>query len=139
MTATHPDCFELWFIGRVHQYCLSIRHPQRIDMTKRPDIDSSELGQLPVPPPPQSYKKKMRMLIDELAEAWSELRKWKHTIMKLVAMYDKLVKPLAVLKIERYKIRGALSDTLLAEGPKAGRKLTPGRNVQGGYGSPKNT
>lgn len=96
--------------------------------------DHTGFGELGVPNLLQAYKQQTRMLVDELDDAWSELRKSKHTITKLVAMNDKLAKQLAVLKVEHDKIRWALSDKLLAEGMEAGRKLTPGANVHQGYG-----
>lgn len=73
------------------------------------------------------------MLVDELDDAWLEVRKSKQTITKLVAMNDKLVKQLAVLKIEHEKVRWELSAMNLKSGLEAGRRLVPGTNVHGGY------
>jgi len=104
-------------------------------MTKLPDIDSSDFGELGVPSLLQAYKQQTRMLVEELDDCWSEVRKSKQTITKLVAMNDKLVKQLAVLKVEHEKVRWELSAMNLKSGLEAGRRLVPGNNVHGGYGS----
>jgi hypothetical protein len=95
--------------------------------------DHTGFGELGVPNLLQAYKQQTRMLVDELDDAWSEVRKSKQTITKLVAMNDKLAKQLAVLKVEHDKIRWQLSDMNLKAGLEAGRRLTPGGNVHQGY------
>lgn len=99
--------------------------------------DQTGFGELGMPSLLQAYKKQTRMLVDELDDCWSEVRKSKQTITKLVAMNDKLVKQLALLKAEHEKIRWALSNKLLAEGLEAGRQLRPGGNIHTGYGREK--
>lgn len=74
------------------------------------------------------------MLVDELDDCWLEVKKSKQTITKLVAMNDKLVKQLAVLKLEHEKVRWQLSDMNLKAGLEAGKRLTPGTNTHQGYG-----
>lgn len=95
--------------------------------------DHTGFGELGVPSLLQAYKQQTRMLVDELDDCWSEVRKSKQTITKLVAMNDKLAKQLAVLKVEHEKVRWQLSDMNLKAGLEAGRLLTPGSNVHQGY------
>lgn len=95
--------------------------------------DHTDFGVLGVPSLLQAYKQQQAMLVDELDDAWQEIRKSKQTITKLVAMNDKLIKQLAVLKVEHEKVRWQLSDMNLKAGLEAGRRLTPGGNVHQGY------
>ena len=108
-------------------------------MTDNPkDIhDQTDFGELGVPSLLQAYKQQTRMLVDELDDCWSEVRRSKQTITKLVQMNDKLAKQLAVLKIEHEKVRWQLSDMNLKAGLEAGRRLTPGGNLHQGYGGDK--
>jgi len=101
---------------------------------KHEGIDNHlDFGELGVPNLLQAYKQQTRMLVDELDDCWSEVRKSKQMITKLVQMNDKLAKQLAVLKVEHEKVRWQLSDMNLKAGLEAGRLLTPGSNVHQGY------
>lgn len=104
-------------------------------MTKPPlPIDKSEFGELGVPNLLTAYRYQCKMLVDELDDAWLEVRNAKVNIRKLVKMNDALTKQLAVLKVEHEKVRWQLSDMNLKAGLEAGRRLVPGTNVHGGYG-----
>lgn len=50
-------------------------------------------------------------------------------------MNDRLVKRLAVLKVEHEKVIWELSAMNLKSGLEAGRRLTPAKTIHGGYGS----
>jgi hypothetical protein len=99
--------------------------------------DHTGFSELGVPSPLQAYKQQQAMLVDELDDAWREIRESKQTITKLVAMNDKLANQLAVLKFEHEKVRWQLSDMNLKAGLEAGRRLRPGDNIHQGDRSMK--
>ncbi|WP_346832647.1 hypothetical protein ABDX87_09590 [Pseudomonas abietaniphila] len=88
---------------------------------KLPSDDSAfDLG---VPSLLEAYKQQCKLLIDELDDAWLEVRQSRKNVAKLVRMNASMSDELAALKREHEKVRWQLSDIYLKEGLEAAAKI----------------
>lgn len=70
-------------------------------MTDSTDIPENPLFDLGVPTELESYQHQCLLLLDELHEAWADIRKLKGDARTLVAMNDALTAELKTLKAAR--------------------------------------
>ncbi|SER06034.1 hypothetical protein SAMN03159444_03120 [Pseudomonas sp. NFACC02] len=76
----------------------------------------------------EAYKQQCKLLIDELDDAWLEVRQSRKNVAKLVQMNSSLSNELTTLKREHEKVRWELSDIRLKDGLEAAANINPFEN-----------
>jgi cell division protein FtsB len=93
------------------------------------DVMNDEGNELGVPSLLVAYKQRCQLLMDELDDAWLDVRQTRRNVAKLVRMNASLSDELAALRREHEKLRWTLSDVYRQQGLEAGRKLNAHANA----------
>lgn len=86
---------------------------------------------LGLPSPLEMTRQECLLLHSELRDVWSELRRSRRNVARLVQMNSLLTEDLGKLRIEHSRVRWELSDVYLKAGMEAGKKCN---SYAGAYG-----